>query len=186
MSLGIPEIILILVVILVLFGGKRIPELARGLGKAQAEYKKAKEAIEKEAQEFKDEVKKADKKKLKKGEKLVNFSSEDTFSLCEKYKNGAESDRQRMMFTLQSLFNALVVIPSFDKRLIDSNNLTLSGDGSSLHIHASVFGHKVEVPDIEGDKIYRFSAPEADIGWDSDLESFYLGFTFSMNSIKSI
>ena len=30
MSLGIPEIILILVVVLVLFGGKRIPELARG------------------------------------------------------------------------------------------------------------------------------------------------------------
>ena len=117
-------------------------------------------------------------KKLKKGEKLVNFSSEDTFSLCEKYKNGAESDRQRMMFTLQSLFNALVVIPSFDKGLIDSNNLTLSGDGSSLHIHASVFGHKVEVPDIEGDKIYRFSAPEADIGWDSDLTSYYLGYTF--------
>ena len=126
----------------------------------------------------KDHYKKADKKKLKKGEKLVNFSSEDTFSLCEKYKNGAESDRQRMMFTLQSLFNALVVIPSFDKGLIDSNNLTLSGDGSSLHIHASVFGHKVEVPDIEGDKIYRFSAPEADIGWDSDLTSYYLGYTF--------
>ena len=37
----------------------------------------------------KDHYKKADKKKLKKGEKLVNFSSEDTFSLCEKYKNGA-------------------------------------------------------------------------------------------------
>ena len=38
MSLGVSEILLILVVVLVLFGGKRIPELARALGKAQYEY----------------------------------------------------------------------------------------------------------------------------------------------------
>lgn len=59
MSLGITEIILILVVVLVLFGGKKIPELARGLGKAEAEYKKAKAAIENEVNEFKSEIKKA-------------------------------------------------------------------------------------------------------------------------------
>ena len=58
MSLGITEIILILVVVLVLFGGRKIPELARGLGKAQAEYKKAKKAIENEVNEFKEEVEK--------------------------------------------------------------------------------------------------------------------------------
>ncbi len=34
MSLGIPEIILIVEVILLLFGAKRIPELARSLGRA--------------------------------------------------------------------------------------------------------------------------------------------------------
>ncbi len=50
MSLGITEITLIIVVILLLFGGKRIPELARALGKASYEYKKAKELIKKEAQ----------------------------------------------------------------------------------------------------------------------------------------
>ena len=33
MSLGITEIVLILVVVLVLFGGKKIPELARSLGR---------------------------------------------------------------------------------------------------------------------------------------------------------
>ena len=59
MSLGVTEIILILVVVLVLFGGKKLPELARGLGKAQAEYKKAKQAIESEVNEFKSEVEKA-------------------------------------------------------------------------------------------------------------------------------
>ena len=37
MSLGLTEMALILVVVLVLFGGKRIPELAKALGRAQYE-----------------------------------------------------------------------------------------------------------------------------------------------------
>lgn len=56
MSLGITEITLILVVILLLFGGKRIPELARALGKASYEYKKAKDVIKKEAEELKETI----------------------------------------------------------------------------------------------------------------------------------
>ena len=56
MSLGITEITLILVVILLLFGGKRIPELARSLGRATYEFKKAKNAIKKEADELKDAI----------------------------------------------------------------------------------------------------------------------------------
>lgn len=59
MSLGLTEIILILVVVLILFGGKRIPELAKALGKAQYEYKKAKEVLQSEAQELKETVEKA-------------------------------------------------------------------------------------------------------------------------------
>ena len=59
MSLGVSEILSILVVVLVLFGGKRIPEFARALGKAQYEYKKAKEMLQNEAQELKDTVEKA-------------------------------------------------------------------------------------------------------------------------------
>jgi len=66
MSLGVSEILLILVVVLVLFGGKKIPELARGLGKAQAEYKKAKATIENEVNEFKNEVDKATEDEEKK------------------------------------------------------------------------------------------------------------------------
>ena len=34
MSLGPWEIVLVVLVIIILFGGKKIPELARGLGKA--------------------------------------------------------------------------------------------------------------------------------------------------------
>ncbi len=62
MSLGITEITLILVVILLLFGGKRIPELARALGKASYEFKKAKEVIKKETDEIKDAIEDAQEK----------------------------------------------------------------------------------------------------------------------------
>ncbi len=43
MSLGYSEIIVIVLVIIILFGAKRIPELARSLGRAKQEYKKAQE-----------------------------------------------------------------------------------------------------------------------------------------------
>ncbi|MBR2299931.1 MAG: twin-arginine translocase TatA/TatE family subunit [Alphaproteobacteria bacterium] len=66
MSLSVMEIILILVVVLVLFGGKKIPELARGLGKAEAEYKKAKEMVANEVSEFKAEVQKSAQKEAEK------------------------------------------------------------------------------------------------------------------------
>jgi sec-independent protein translocase protein TatA len=39
-SLGTPELIIILVVLLVLFGGAKLPQLARSLGEAQKEFKK--------------------------------------------------------------------------------------------------------------------------------------------------
>lgn len=40
-GIGIPELFLILVVVLLLFGAKRLPEMARGLGKGITEFKKA-------------------------------------------------------------------------------------------------------------------------------------------------
>ncbi len=59
MSLGFTEILLIVVVVLLLFGAKRIPELARAFGRASGEYKKAKEAIAKEGGELVAEAEKA-------------------------------------------------------------------------------------------------------------------------------
>lgn len=38
-GLGAPELIIILLVILVLFGGAKLPKLARSLGQAQREFK---------------------------------------------------------------------------------------------------------------------------------------------------
>jgi len=39
-NLGAPELLIVLVVILVLFGGAKLPKLARSLGQAQSEFKK--------------------------------------------------------------------------------------------------------------------------------------------------
>jgi sec-independent protein translocase protein TatA len=41
MNLGAPEIILIIIAILILFGGRKIPELMKGLGKGMKEFKDA-------------------------------------------------------------------------------------------------------------------------------------------------
>ncbi len=46
MKLGTWEIVLIIAVILLMFGGKKIPELMRGLGKGMKEFKNAKDGVE--------------------------------------------------------------------------------------------------------------------------------------------
>ncbi|MCB9206714.1 MAG: twin-arginine translocase TatA/TatE family subunit [Ignavibacteriales bacterium] len=61
-SLGATEIILIIVVIVLLFGAKKIPELAQGVGKGMREFKKAVKEVEEDITDIKDEVK-TDKKK---------------------------------------------------------------------------------------------------------------------------
>ncbi|MCU1370711.1 MAG: twin arginine-targeting protein translocase, TatA/E family [Ilumatobacteraceae bacterium] len=40
MSLGPPELLIVLVIVLVLFGGAKLPKLAKSLGEAQREFKK--------------------------------------------------------------------------------------------------------------------------------------------------
>ncbi len=47
-ALGPTEIILVLVVVLLLFGGRKIPELMRGLGQGMKEFKKASKAGDEE------------------------------------------------------------------------------------------------------------------------------------------
>ena len=53
-NFGGPDLIIILLIILVLFGAKKLPELARGMGQAVKEFQKAKD-------EFSDELHNAGK-----------------------------------------------------------------------------------------------------------------------------
>ncbi|SDD96420.1 sec-independent protein translocase protein TatA [Mucilaginibacter pineti] len=48
MGLGAPEIILILAAVLLLFGGKKIPEMMKGLGKGMKEFKDSQNGISQE------------------------------------------------------------------------------------------------------------------------------------------
>jgi sec-independent protein translocase protein TatA len=45
-NLGVPELLIILLVVLVFFGSKKIPELAQGLGKGIREFRKATREIQ--------------------------------------------------------------------------------------------------------------------------------------------
>ena len=51
MGFGTQEIILIIIVILILFGGKKIPELMRGLGRGVREFNDAKTNVRKEIED---------------------------------------------------------------------------------------------------------------------------------------
>lgn len=53
-GIGAPELMLILVIVLLLFGAKRLPELARGLGKSMKEFKKATQEVQDDFQEAMD------------------------------------------------------------------------------------------------------------------------------------
>jgi sec-independent protein translocase protein TatA len=53
---GGSEVILILFIILLLFGAKKLPELSRSLGKSLGEFKKGKEDLEKEIRNIQNDV----------------------------------------------------------------------------------------------------------------------------------
>ena len=52
MSIGFTEIVIILLFVLLIFGAKRIPELAKALGRASYEFKRARESIRKETDDL--------------------------------------------------------------------------------------------------------------------------------------
>jgi sec-independent protein translocase protein TatA len=59
MSLGPWEIVLVVLVIIILFGGKKIPELARGLVKGLREFRKTTKDLKDEVNSAAEEVKSA-------------------------------------------------------------------------------------------------------------------------------
>ena len=78
--IGGPEMFLIFMVLLLLFGAKKLPQLARGIGKSVGEFRKARE-------EFEDEIRKG-------GEELdneVNKSDDNKVSKAPGAEPGTES-----------------------------------------------------------------------------------------------
>lgn len=72
MGLSMTEILVIAVVVLLLFGAKKIPELARSLGRASYEFKKAKQDLIRETEEMTD----AAEKRAAKEDSLAKTESE--------------------------------------------------------------------------------------------------------------
>lgn len=55
-TIGWTEILVILLVVLLLFGGKKIPELMRGLGKGVKEFKHGMKEAEKDLEDIKKDI----------------------------------------------------------------------------------------------------------------------------------
>jgi len=61
-NIGAPEIIIIALVVLLLFGGKKIPELMHGIGKGVKSFKEGVNDVQKEIDKVGDSVTSDDKK----------------------------------------------------------------------------------------------------------------------------
>lgn len=57
-NIGGPEIVVIVLVIIIFFGSKRIPDLARGLGKGMREFKNATSEIQREIKDSSKQIQK--------------------------------------------------------------------------------------------------------------------------------
>ncbi len=66
MAIGYQELILVVIVVVILFGASKIPELARSLGKATGEFKKAKQETELELKDVEKSVKESQENKSSK------------------------------------------------------------------------------------------------------------------------
>lgn len=64
LNLGGPELFLIFLAIILLFGAKKLPELARGLGRSLGEFRKAKDEFDREIHRAADDLEEEKKKKL--------------------------------------------------------------------------------------------------------------------------
>ncbi len=69
-GLGMPELLIILFVVLLLFGSKKLPELAKGMGKAMGEFKRTQRETEFKIKEEPTQVKETDITADKKEEEI--------------------------------------------------------------------------------------------------------------------
>ncbi len=77
------EIVILAMAVLILFGSKRIPEMARGLGKGMREFRKAADDIKRELNQSAPDIKSG----LDDIGKNIKESSEDLMSDFKKFKD---------------------------------------------------------------------------------------------------
>lgn len=88
--------VLIALVILLLFGAKKLPELARGIGKSMGEFKKAKEDFEEEIKRGTDEgMKPPSKKSTPAPSETVAQSSDEHAEHSGDSKDAGESENTK-------------------------------------------------------------------------------------------
>ena len=71
-NIGVPGLILILVLALIIFGPKKLPEIGRAVGQTLSEFKKSAKELTSDAVEEIEEVKKEVKEQKEEIEKVVN------------------------------------------------------------------------------------------------------------------
>ncbi len=77
-GLGVQELLIVLFIAFVLFGGKRLPEIGQNLGKAIKGFKEGSEDEPEDAAELKQEATKVDEAKIPESEQTEGDVKEDT------------------------------------------------------------------------------------------------------------
>lgn len=99
LNLGTEEVILIGFVILLLFGGKKLPELAKGLGKGIREFKDASDSVKREIHKNINQLTAEDE--LKKEDELLDAEKkrlrENNLTISEEDKTIAELEREAIL-----------------------------------------------------------------------------------------
>jgi sec-independent protein translocase protein TatA len=93
-SIGMPELIIILVIALIIFGPRKLPELGKSLGRSLSEFKKASTELQNTLeQEIKiEEQKEAEEKTKSKFDSTTKFGSDVTAASSEIDSNDSNND----------------------------------------------------------------------------------------------
>ena len=114
------------------------------------------------------------KKPKGKGEKASERKQGITKRIGKRLMDGKDGHLNFERF-LQEFFFIVAVYPSMKCGLIPDAPLTISGDGTAVHTHASPYGKAVSSQPDTSRK--HFSDLDADWGWDSDIDKYYYGYT---------
>lgn len=92
LNIGGQETILIVFVILLLFGGKKLPELARGLGKGMREFKDASDGVKREIHRNINSL--SAEEELKREESDYNYNHQEDYSSTSEDSTKPEEEKK--------------------------------------------------------------------------------------------